>query len=271
MAILGDDLQSVTKPLLYTSVIGTGVWAGVGFAVLLFLAYFIMQFMFSMLVSAMLFGSLTDQRALIKSMIMATLPAAVATAGLAWLLAKAGGADARQVLALRWPRLTPLGWLAVIGAFLVGMYVFIVVVTVVFNIDPAHYTPGPDGSSPESGSSGLVKEAMFSLTSNPLHYALAFLSVSLGAPLAEELVFRGQLFASLSQTWLGRSGAVLATTVLWSLMHASEPWLTVGLIFAMGLVLGWLLLRFGSLYLTMVCHGVWNALYSAIIFGSQAT
>jgi membrane protease YdiL (CAAX protease family) len=237
----------------------------------LFLGYFVAQFVFSLLAGAIVFGSLTDERELVKATIIATLPAALATAGMAWLLAGAGRADPRQVLALRWPRMTPFGWVTILAAFLFGMYLFIVGVTFAFGIDLAEYTPGPDGSSPESGSSGLVKEAMFSLAQNPLHFTLAFLSVSIGAPLAEELVFRRQLFASLAHSWLGRSGAVLVTTALWSLMHLTEPWLNVGMIFVMGLVLGWLLLRFGSLYLTMARHGAWNGVYSLVIFGSQGS
>lgn len=271
MAALGDDLHSLIRPLLYHPQTSTGFWPGVGFAVVLFIAYFLAQLIMSMVAGAVLFGSLTDEQNMVKALIIATLPAALSILGVGWLLARAGGGDPRQVLALRWPQFTPLGWLVVVGCFLVGMYAVITFVMMVFDIDPAQYTPGPNGSSPESGSAGMVKEAMFALAGNRLHFWLAFLSVSAGAPLAEELIFRGQLFATLARSWLGQSGAILVTTTLWALMHMSEPWLSVGLIFIMGLVLGALLVRFGSLYLTMICHGTWNAVYSLIILGSQAS
>ena len=37
----------------------------------------------------------------------------------------------------------------------------------------------------------------------------------------------------------------------------------------MGLVFGWMMYRFGSLWVTIACHGVWNGTYALIIFASQ--
>ena len=98
---------------------------------------------------------------------------------------------------------------------------------------------------------------------------LVFPSIAIGAPLAEELIFRGQLFSALSQTPLGVSGTTLVTA-LWSLLHVTEPWLSIGVIFVMGLVFGWMMYRFGSLWVTIVCHGIWNGIYGLIIFAGQA-
>jgi membrane protease YdiL (CAAX protease family) len=64
-------------------------------------------------------------------------------------------------------------------------------------------------------------------------------------------------------------GATLVTSTVWALLHATEPWLSVGLIFMMGLVFGFLLVRFGSLWVTIACHAAWNAIYSIVIFGSM--
>ena len=87
-------------------------------------------------------------------------------------------------------------------------------------------------------------------------------------PIAEELIFRGQLFTALSQTWLGISGTTVVTAAMWALLHVSEPWLSVGVIFVMGLVFGWMMYRFGSIWVTMACHGVWNTVYALAIFGA---
>ena len=92
--------------------------------------------------------------------------------------------------------------------------------------------------------------------------------IAFGAPIAEEVIFRGQLFSALSQTRLGVSGATVVTSALWALLHLSEPWLSVGLIFVMGLVFGWMIYRFGSLWVTMVAHAVWNASYALLIFAT---
>jgi membrane protease YdiL (CAAX protease family) len=95
--------------------------------------------------------------------------------------------------------------------------------------------------------------------------------VALGAPIAEELIFRGQLFTALRQSRLGFSGATVVTALAWSLLHVTEPWLTVGLIFGMGLVFGWMMYRFGSLWVTLACHALWNTSYSLLIFSGLAS
>src|SRR6185503_9171659 len=167
------------------------------------------------------------------------------------------GGVPQEILALRWPDLGWLGWICIIGGFMVAMYGAIFAIVTVFQIDLADYTPGPDGQSPTSGSAGLVKEAMFDLANEPLLFWLAFPAVAIGAPFAEEFVFRGQLFAALARSRAGFSGATLITSALWSPLHITEPWLAICIIFMMGLTLGTLLIRFGSLWVTIACHSIW--------------
>jgi len=110
---------------------------------------------------------------------------------------------------------------------------------------------------------------MFDIANEPLLFLLVFPSIAIGAPLAEELIFRGQLFSALSRTRLGVSGATLLTAAAWALLHASEPWLSVGLIFIMGLAFGWMMYRFGSLWVVIACHSAWNGIYALIVFSGQ--
>ena len=138
----------------------------------------------------------------------------------------------------------------------------------VFHIDMSQYTPGPNGQSPKSGSAGAVKEAMYDIANEPMMFFAVFPAVALGAPLAEEVIFRGQLFSALSSTRLGVAGTTVVTAALWALLHVTEPWLSIGLIFVMGLVFGWLMYRFGSIWVTIVCHGVWNGVYALLIFAN---
>ena len=269
MAAFGTDFQRYTSPLLYVPHNPAGLWIAVGLAVLLMIANGVFQAVAGTSVFSIFFdGGIEDQKSIVKAFIIGIFPASVLTAILAWQLAKIGGGRPREILALRWPDLGWLGWGFVIAGFIVVIYGAIFVIITVFQIDPAQYTPGPDGQSPTSGSAGLVKEAMFDLANEPLLFWLAFPAVALGAPLAEEFVFRGQLFAALARSRAGFSGATLVTSALWSLLHISEPWLAIGIIFMMGLALGALLVRFGSLWVTIICHGVWNGLYSLAIFGS---
>jgi len=164
------------------------------------------------------------------------------------------------------PQFSGLGWVVVIGGFLVTMYLAIIVIVTVLGIDLSQYTPGPHGESPDTGSTGLVKEAMFDIANQPWLFWLTLPSVALGAPIAEEFIFRGQLFSALSRTRLGVSGTAVITSALWAALHMSEPWLSVGVIFVMGLVFGWMMYRFGSLWVTMACHGVWNTMFALVIF-----
>jgi membrane protease YdiL (CAAX protease family) len=110
------------------------------------------------------------------------------------------------------------------------------------------------------------------VANNKWRFLLIVPGVALGAPVAEELLFRGFLFAALAPSRVGKAGTVLITSALWALAHAGPaPWVIVGGIFLMGIVLGVLLLRFGSLWLTIVLHAIWNGLQTWGLFnlGSQ--
>ena len=270
MKNLGSDLSEFTQPWYYVPNYSAGLWTGIGLAVLMALANALLQMLSGMTVlSFFLPSELTDQKDVVKAFIIGIFPASLLTALLVWYLAKIRGGSPCEILSLRWPQLSLLGWICVIGAFLVTMYSVIIAIVTVFHIDLTQYTPGPNGESPTTGSAGMVKEAMFDLANEPLLYWLAFPAISLGAPIAEEFIFRGYLFSVLASSRAGLSGATVITAALWSLMHVTEPWFAVGVIFLMGLVLAALLIRFGSLWVTMGCHAVWNASYALIIYGSQ--
>ena len=84
--------------------------------------------------------------------------------------------------------------------------------------------------------------------------------VGIGAPLAEELLFRGFLLAALAQTRLGFWGAALVSTLLWSGLHAGYSVVGLAEVFAIGLFLSWLLWRTGSLRVAIFCHALYNSL-----------
>jgi uncharacterized protein len=268
MAALGPDFRSSFATRLYRPSNPPGLIVALGIAFLLVAIYVILPVVFGWLISSSWDGG-RDVHQLMKAALVALLPAAIVTVVAAWFLAGLKGGRPAEVLALRLPSLGWLGWIAVVGGFLLTLYIAIAVIVTVFGIDLAQYTPGPDGQSPDTGSAGIVKETMFDVANEPKLFALVLLSVGIGAPLAEEVVFRGQLFAALSRTRIGAVGATLITSTVWALLHASEPWLSVGLIFMMGLAFGFLLVRFGSLWVTIACHAVWNTIYSFVIFGSM--
>lgn len=270
MSALGEDFAGGFFRRLYWPVNPAGLAVALAVAVGLVLLHQFLQVALSLMVLHGFFGGdRSDTRTVVKASLIIIFPASLVVAAAAWWLAGLGGGNAREVLSLRPPKLTSSGWLMLIGGFMVAMYAIIMLLVLALGIDLAEYTPGPDGQSPPSGSAGLVKEAMFDIANEPLLFLLVFPSIAIGAPLAEEVIFRGQLFAALSRTWLGVSGATLLTAGTWALLHASEPWLSVGLIFIMGLVFGWMMYRFGSLWVVIACHSAWNGVYALIVFSGQ--
>jgi membrane protease YdiL (CAAX protease family) len=87
---------------------------------------------------------------------------------------------------------------------------------------------------------------------------LFFLAVTVVAPITEEIAFRGFLFRGLSSTWLGVAGTMVLTSVAWAAMHVQYDWVTLGQIFLIGLLLGWLRWASGSTLLTILLHMLAN-------------
>lgn len=271
MSILGEDFSGGLFRRLYWPLNPAGLWYAIGAAVGLLVLHQGLQAGLSYAVlKGIAAGSVPTMREAVKASLVVIFPASLVVAAAAWWLAERGGRSPVDVLNLRWPRISPLGWVLLLLGFVVVMYAAILMVVLVLGIDLAQYTPGPHGESPKTGSAGLVKEAMFDVASDPMLFFFVFPSVAIGAPLAEELIFRGQLFSALSNTRLGVSGATLVTATVWSLLHVTEPWLSIALIFMMGLVFGWMMYRFGSLWVTIICHGFWNGLYAMLIFSHMA-
>ena len=265
--MFGPDFEAARKDWLYRGRNAQPLWLVLIIFAVLLLAHMVLQGVAGLGVAGLL-GDIGDPRTIIKGTIIGTLPVALLVSLAGYHAVKIKGGNPRLASALGFPKLGPGGWVVLTIGFLVIMYGFIMVAVTVTGIDLNAYTPGPDGQSPDTGSAGLVKEAMYDLANEPVLLALAFPSVALGAPIIEEFLFRGPLFAALAQTRLGRAGTVVVTSMGWALMHGTEPWFSIGLIFVMGLALGTVLLRFGSLWVTMVLHGVWNGIFTIAVWGA---
>ncbi len=90
------------------------------------------------------------------------------------------------------------------------------------------------------------------------------LAVILG-PFLEELLFRGWLMPGLLSS-LGQREALLVSSALFALSHGSF-WNAPGQ-FAGGLILGWTVLRTGSITSSVVIHGGWNLFWLIRVFAS---
>lgn len=86
-----------------------------------------------------------------------------------------------------------------------------------------------------------------------------------GAPLSEELLFRGFLLGQLRQSRLGFAGGALIATVGWTLLHLGYT--LVGLIdvFLAGLLFSWTLWRTGSVWVPVLFHALYNATVLVVI------
>ena len=91
-----------------------------------------------------------------------------------------------------------------------------------------------------------------------------------GAPLSEELVFRGYLLGQLRQTRIGFVGAAVISTFGWTLLHLSYT--IVGLIdvFLAGLLFSWSLWRTGTLWVPIGFHALYNAIVLVVISTTMA-
>ena len=78
------------------------------------------------------------------------------------------------------------------------------------------------------------------------------------APAGEEAMFRGFLFRGWvrSRRWVWP--AIVVISILWAMLHIQYDWAGVLQIFIVGLFLGWMRWRSGSLVLTFLLHALFN-------------
>lgn len=87
---------------------------------------------------------------------------------------------------------------------------------------------------------------------------LMLLVIGLGAPLSEETLFRGFLFPGLAKSRLGLLGSGILTSLLWALLHFGYSIFGLLEVLSIGFYFAWLLVRTGSLWVTIFCHAVYN-------------
>lgn len=88
-------------------------------------------------------------------------------------------------------------------------------------------------------------------------FGWAVLSVCVQPGVIEELAFRGVIFSSLQRV-LGDTETLFVTALMFAILHLSVP--SIPHLFFMGVVLGWLRLRSGSIVAGMLLHFTHNFL-----------
>ena len=75
------------------------------------------------------------------------------------------------------------------------------------------------------------------------------------APVTEELMFRGLFLHRLGERY-SRRAAILGSAICFGIFHIL-PWQAIGAALV-GVYLGWLLMRTGSIFMPMAAHAVFN-------------
>jgi membrane protease YdiL (CAAX protease family) len=78
------------------------------------------------------------------------------------------------------------------------------------------------------------------------------------APAGEEAMFRGFLFLGWARSPRSVWPAIVVISILWAMLHIQYDWAGVLQIFVIGLFLGWMRWRSGSLVLAFLLHALFN-------------
>ena len=150
---------------------------------------------------------------------------------------------------LRLMRPAGRGWLSLPGAVLLGAGLFLLGAMAIRWLV---------GDTPSAAADALAGRLSSLLTDTP--WWLVVLVLAVIPAVCEELVFRGWMLSALQgqQPSTGRQfAAVVLQAALFAVVHLLPERLPTT--FAMGLVLGWMAIRTGSLLPGILCHAVHNA------------
>jgi membrane protease YdiL (CAAX protease family) len=81
---------------------------------------------------------------------------------------------------------------------------------------------------------------------------------SVAAPMSEEVLARGFLYRGWSASFLRVPGAILLSSLLWTVVHLQYDLYFLAEVFSIGLWFGYMRYRSSSLWLTIVLHALNN-------------
>jgi membrane protease YdiL (CAAX protease family) len=85
------------------------------------------------------------------------------------------------------------------------------------------------------------------------------IAVVILTPIGEEVLFRGFLFRGWLRAPRDAWPVIVATSLLWAIIHLQYDWYVIAQIFVFGLLFGWLRWASGSTILTILLHALINA------------
>mgnify|MGYP000891439286 CR=1 FL=1 len=93
---------------------------------------------------------------------------------------------------------------------------------------------------------------------SPLYTLILITATVILAPLSEEILFRGFLQNFLENHWKDITKAVLVTSLLFATVHLNPGWIIQ--IYLMGIILGYLAWKTGSVFPGFILHALNNAI-----------
>jgi len=87
---------------------------------------------------------------------------------------------------------------------------------------------------------------------------LLVIAFCVAAPISEEFFARGFLYRGWSESFLKVPGAIVLSSMVWTVLHLQYDWYFLGEVFCIGLWLGYMRYRSRSTWLTTVIHGINN-------------
>ena len=217
-----------------------GIWQTIGFGLVIFTAYLLLQMAVAYIYfrikllsdpnldSSTLADNISSDGLLLA---LATIASTVAGIGLIILFVKLRkGSSVKDYLGLK--RITVRQVLAMIGIY-VGLIILSgIVASIIGDSKDSEFT------------TEVYKTSVW-----PVLFGIA---VVVFAPAFEEAFFRGFLFVGLRQSPVGTFGAVVLTALMWSMIHLQYEFRGIAVIFVLGIVLGIVRYKTGSL----VCNYV---------------
>ncbi len=109
----------------------------------------------------------------------------------------------------------------------------------------------------------LVPEPMIAVYRTAGSLPIFLFGFVVAAPLAEEFLFRGFLFAGVINSRLGPPGAIALTALAFGALHAQYDLYGIATVVAAGVLLGLVRWQTGSLWLCAILHGLMNVIATA--------
>jgi membrane protease YdiL (CAAX protease family) len=226
------------------------------YSVAMLVAAVLLGVMATVLLTGADYDNFTDREDSVTVTIAFGLWQAAVVGGLFWVAGWRGG-KRRDVLQLTGP--IPR-WTEILVAF-GGITIVTSLIGAIFYVyDPAWYMENYRADME-------MFLAEFRGPINPLRLSATVATVVIGAPLSEELLFRGFLMSALAKWRWGFWPAAVLVSLIWTVIHLYSVTSSIE-IFISGLCLSWLLWRTGNIWLPIICHALMNvwALVFATIY-----